>query len=108
MKELSLASQLPEFDDHTMVSCVHDDEVGLHGYISIHRGSENYPSFGATRFWKYDSDLDALKDSLRLARTMSYKSAVANLPYGGAKAVIMSPNGNLKSKKNLIREYTRR
>ena len=39
--------------------------------------------------WRYDDARAGLRDALRLARAMTYKSAVAGLPLGGGKGVIM-------------------
>jgi leucine dehydrogenase len=39
--------------------------------------------------WGYDDARAALRDVLRLSRTMTYKAAVADLPLGGGKGVIM-------------------
>lgn len=39
--------------------------------------------------WTYDDSLAALRDVLRLSRAMTYKQAVADLPLGGGKGVIM-------------------
>jgi leucine dehydrogenase len=41
--------------------------------------------------WGYDDSRAALRDALRLSRGMTYKSAVAGLPLGGGKGVIMLP-----------------
>ncbi len=41
--------------------------------------------------WAYDEPRAALRDALRLARAMTYKAAVADLPLGGGKGVIMAP-----------------
>lgn len=79
-----------EFDDHRAVYGFTNDKIGLKGFIAIHRKNGQLPSFGATRLWNYQNSDDALKDALGLARTMSYKSTMACLPYGGAKAVIIS------------------
>jgi leucine dehydrogenase len=40
--------------------------------------------------WAYDDSRAALGDVLRLSRAMTYKAAVADLPLGGGKGVIMS------------------
>jgi leucine dehydrogenase len=39
--------------------------------------------------WRYDDSRAAVRDALRLARGMTYKSAVAGLPLGGGKGVVM-------------------
>ena len=39
--------------------------------------------------WPYETEADALKDALRLARGMTYKNAAAELPYGGGKCVVI-------------------
>jgi leucine dehydrogenase len=41
--------------------------------------------------WSYDDTRAALRDVLRLSRAMTYKAAVADLPLGGGKGVIMVP-----------------
>ncbi len=49
--------------------------------------------------WVYDDPRSALSDALRLSRAMTFKAAVANLPLGGGKGVIMAPVGE-----RLVRE----
>lgn len=100
--------RLSEFDNHKVVSFIHDSKSGLKGFIAIHSVNSNYPSFGATRFWHYDADVEALSDALRLSRMMSYKSALADLPYGGAKGVIMHPYSRVKDRKQLLQAYAQR
>ena len=78
-----------EFDNHTFISFLNDSKTGLRGFIAVHRKNGDAPSFGATRMWHYDSDEEAMDDAFRLSRMMSYKSALAGLPYAGAKGVIM-------------------
>ncbi len=80
---------IPEFDNHPLLVNLLDGHTNLRGYIAIHRGGIIHPSFGATRIWNYQSEAEAQRDALKLARIMSYKSALAGLPYGGAKAVLM-------------------
>ena len=79
--EEDVYSQFPEFDNHTLVARIDDTSVGLRGYIAIHR-NRGAPSLGATRLWAYATEEEALRDALRLSRLMSYKSALAGLPYG--------------------------
>jgi leucine dehydrogenase len=45
--------------------------------------------------WTYGDTRAAVRDSLRLSRAMTFKSAVAGLPLGGGKGVIMLPAGSL-------------
>jgi leucine dehydrogenase len=66
----------------------HDRETGLRSIISIHSTLLG-PSLGGCRFYPYETEEDALTDSLNLARAMTYKAALAELPLGGGKAVIM-------------------
>jgi leucine dehydrogenase len=44
--------------------------------------------------WTYEEPWAATADALRLARAMTFKSAVAGLPLGGGKGVIMLPPGS--------------
>lgn len=69
-----------------------DAASGLQAVVAIH-STRLGPAFGGTRCIPYPSSIAALNDCLRLARGMSYKAAVAGLPFGGGKAVIMRPAG---------------
>ncbi|MBI4272656.1 leucine dehydrogenase [Candidatus Uhrbacteria bacterium] len=97
--------KLTEFDNHRTVLYLHDHAVGLKGFIALHRGGFHNPTFGATRFWNYVSEKDALRDALRLSRLMSYKSALAGLSYGGAKAVLIAPVADEKNRERILRSY---
>ncbi|MCP5084897.1 MAG: Glu/Leu/Phe/Val dehydrogenase [Alphaproteobacteria bacterium] len=88
---MSIFSQ-PGFDNHEAVHAFNHPEAGLQGIIAIHSTALG-PAFGGCRFWTYANDSDALTDALRLSQGMSYKNALAELPYGGGKAVIMRGNG---------------
>lgn len=87
-----------EYDAHRAVYSFVNDAIGLLGFIAVHRKNADRPSFGATRLWHYQNQDCGLHDALRLARTMSYKAALAGLPYGGAKAVIIG-NGQWQSRR---------
>lgn len=95
---------LEEFDNHKLIRPIKKSGSNLVGFIAIHRENPKMPSFGATRVWNYDSEVDALKDALRLSKLMSYKAALAGLPCGGAKGVIMKP-GFFQSRKKLLYSY---
>lgn len=66
------------------------DASGLRSIIAIHSTSRG-PAFGGCRMWTYASDQAALTDALRLSQGMSFKNALANLPFGGGKSVILKP-----------------
>jgi len=77
------------------VECVrlYDAEAQLDGVIAIHSTALG-PGAGGCRFWSYPDADSALADALRLAEGMSYKNALADLPFGGAKAVLRKPAGD--------------
>lgn len=77
-----------EFDHHEQVVFCHDKASGLKAIIAIHN-THRGPALGGCRMYPYASEADALNDVLRLSRGMTYKSAVANLPLGGGKSVII-------------------
>ncbi len=70
-----------------------DPKTGLRTIISIHNTNRG-PALGGCRFLEYDHVSDAVYDAMRLARGMTYKSAISNLPLGGGKAVIIKPKKN--------------
>ncbi len=86
----------PDFDDHEMVHFVHDRASGLTAIIAVH-SSHLGPGAGGTRFWHYPNPKDGLRDALRLSRGMSYKNAMAGLPMGGGKAVIIADEDKAKT-----------
>jgi leucine dehydrogenase len=79
----------PDFDAHECVQLVHDRASGLTAIIAIH-STHCGPAAGGTRFWHYPDPAAAMRDALRLSRGMSYKNAMAGLPLGGGKAVILA------------------
>jgi leucine dehydrogenase len=79
----------PDFDEHELVHFVTDRESGLKALIAVHSRHLG-PGAGGTRFWHYAETGDAVADVLRLSRGMSYKNAMAGLPLGGGKAVILA------------------
>src|ERR671918_1408475 len=85
-----------EFDDHEHVLFCRDRDSSLNAIIAIHNTSRG-PALGGCRMWPYASEEDALTDVLRLARGMTYKAALANLPYGGGKSVIIGDPRRMKS-----------
>lgn len=79
----------PEFDHHQQIVFGSDEASGLRAIIAIHDTSRG-PALGGLRIFPYASEAEALTDVLRLSRGMTYKSALADLPLGGGKAVIIA------------------
>jgi len=84
---------LPDQAAHERVLLATDPATGLQAILAVHSTTRG-PAFGGCRFWHYDSDLAALNDALRLSQGMSLKNALADLPFGGGKAVILKPAGD--------------
>jgi leucine dehydrogenase len=80
---------MPDFDAHEELHFVTDEKCGLKAIIAVH-STHLGPAAGGCRFWHYAQDDEALTDALRLSRGMSYKNAMAGLPLGGGKAVILA------------------
>src|SRR4249919_2545660 len=87
---------LPDFDAHEEIHFITDEKCGLKAIIAVH-STHLGPAAGGARFWHYAKDADALIDALRLSRGMSYKNAMAGLPLGGGKSVLMVDRGQSKS-----------
>ena len=79
----------PALQGHESIHKYHDPRTGLKAIIAIHSTALG-PAGGGCRMWQYDSEADATRDALRLSRGMTYKNAIAGLPMGGGKAVIMA------------------
>lgn len=66
---------------------VQDVGSGLKGLVVIHNTKAG-PALGGCRMWAYKTEEEAIWDGMRLAKGMTYKSAISGLPYGGGKAVV--------------------
>jgi leucine dehydrogenase len=86
----------PDFDDHEGVHLFADPKSGLRAVIAIH-STELGPAAGGVRFWHYAQEQDAITDALRLSRGMSFKNAMAGLPMGGGKGVILASGDGAKT-----------
>lgn len=67
-----------------------DAATGLKAIIAIHN-TRLGPALGGCRYLAYPDEQSAIWDAARLARGMSYKAALAGLPLGGGKAVLIRP-----------------
>jgi leucine dehydrogenase len=90
------AWDLADFDDHEGVHLFRDRAGGLTAIIAVHSTALG-PAAGGVRFWHYPNRADAVTDALRLSRGMSYKNAMAGLPLGGGKGVILSDQAGTKT-----------
>ncbi|WP_425229350.1 Glu/Leu/Phe/Val family dehydrogenase [Sphingomonas sp.] len=79
----------PDFDDHEGVHLFTDPASGLRAVIAVHSTALG-PAAGGARFWHYARPGDAITDALRLSRGMSFKNAMAGLPMGGGKGVVLA------------------
>ena len=91
--------------DHEQVLIARDEATGYHGIIAIHSTALG-PAVGGTRCWHYDSEDAALTDALRLSRGMTYKSALAGVPLGGGKSIIIR-NNKTSNREALLRAHGR-
>lgn len=64
---------------------------GCFTIVAVHSTARG-PALGGCRMWHYGDARAAVRDALRLSQAMTYKSAVAGLPLGGGKGVIMAPD----------------
>jgi len=65
-----------------------DAPSGLQAIVATYSTARG-PAFGGCRYWQYASDHEAFNDALRLSQGMAFKNALADLPFGGSKAVIL-------------------
>jgi leucine dehydrogenase len=90
--------------DYGQVHMARDVATGLRAIIAIH-DTRLGPALGGCRFLPYAQDADALIDALRLARGMTYKAALAGLPHGGGKSVLIRPQNQHFDRAALFRAF---
>ncbi|HEY1613143.1 MAG TPA: Glu/Leu/Phe/Val dehydrogenase dimerization domain-containing protein [Rhizomicrobium sp.] len=90
-----------DFDHHETVAFFDHQPSGLKSIIALHSTALG-PACGGTRVYPYATADDALTDVLRLSRGMSYKNAMADLPLGGGKAVIIADPATDKTEARLL------
>jgi len=88
------------FGEHEVISFCSERKIGLQAIIAIH-STQLGPALGGTRIFPYKNVNDALNDVLDLSRAMTYKAAAAELPFGGAKAVIIADPADPKKREYL-------
>ena len=87
------------------VVCGTDEAAGYQGIVVVHSTALG-PAVGGTRYWSYKSEDEAMTDVLRLARGMTYKNALAGLPFGGGKSIIIR-TGDSVDREHLFRAHGR-
>ncbi|HEY8189140.1 MAG TPA: Glu/Leu/Phe/Val dehydrogenase dimerization domain-containing protein [Micavibrio sp.] len=92
-------SGFSDFDGHERVRRIRDPETGLLAFIGVHNRNLG-PAMGGCRMVAYESEEAAIRDVLRLSRGMTYKNALAGLPLGGGKSVIIGDP--FKSKNEML------
>jgi leucine dehydrogenase len=75
-------------DDTEELVLLHDRSLGLRAVVAIDDTTLG-PGLGGVRWMSYPSEGAAIAEARRLARVMTLKNACADLPYGGAKSVIL-------------------
>lgn len=80
-------------------------EGDYRGFVAIHSTALG-PAVGGTRFWSYANDEAAIEDLLRLARGMTYKNALAGIPFGGGKSIVLRTENSL-NREEIFRAHGR-
>ncbi len=78
-----------------------EEKSKLTAIIAIHDTTLG-PALGGTRIQPYASFNEALEDALRLSKGMTYKSAIAEVGYGGGKSVIIADPKQDKTPEKLL------
>jgi len=73
---------------------------GLFTMVAVH-STVRGPALGGCRMWHYDDARAAMRDVLRLSRAMTFKSAVAGLPLGGGKGIVLAPSPAVAPRRGL-------
>lgn len=73
-----------------------DERSGLQAAIAIDDTTLG-PGLGGVRWMPYPTFADAVEEARRLSRVMTLKNALADIPYGGAKSVILKEPGTDES-----------
>ncbi|AKT51066.1 Glu/Leu/Phe/Val dehydrogenase dimerization domain-containing protein [Arsenicicoccus sp. oral taxon 190] len=87
------APRLDPWTSEQVITCA-DPATGLRAVVAIDDSTLG-PGFGGVRYRAYPSTEAAIQEAQRLARAMTYKHALAELPYGGAKSVILADGAPL-------------
>lgn len=78
---------------HERLCALQDGPSGLRAWLAIHDSSCG-PAYGGIRIRRYRREAEAVQDVLRLSRAMTFKCALADVPGGGAKTVVLADHLN--------------
>jgi len=96
------ARQLPDpLTSEQLITCS-DPATGLRAVIAID-STDLGPGLGGVRMKAYPSFWAGALEAQRLARAMTYKNALAGLPYGGAKSVVLDDGDHRNRRERLVR-----
>ncbi len=100
------AIDYPATLDHEALTVRRGRRSGLYTLVAVH-STVRGPALGGCRMWHYDDSRAAVRDVLRLSRAMTFKNAVAGLPLGGGKGVIMTPDPATRTRRGLRADVLR-
>jgi hypothetical protein len=83
----------------------HDWHTGLRAVVAVDDTSRG-PGLGGVRYAPYPTEAAAVREATRLARIMTLKNACCDLPYGGAKTVMLE-GGETAPRREVMRALGR-
>src|SRR5260221_1076199 len=92
---------LMETHDYENIFFCQEKALGLKAIIAIHDTTLG-PAAGGVRMWPYETEADAIRDVLRLARGMTYKCAAAGPSYGRRRCVIIDDSKRDKTQAKVL------
>ena len=85
---------------HEQIVIRQEPSTGLRAIIAVHSTAMG-PALGGCRHWVYPDAASALEDAMRLSQGMTFKNVLADIPFGGGKAVILGHRGRRLSTRDL-------
>ena len=96
-----------DFDRHEGVFLQVAPDTGVLQAAFVHRTCRGQGA-GGTRFWRYNTMEEFLRDGLRLSKGMTLKNALAGLWWGGGKGVMARDTGRSEdpaARRRIYEEY---
>ncbi|TDD81641.1 Glu/Leu/Phe/Val dehydrogenase [Saccharopolyspora karakumensis] len=98
---MSRSDSSPDALDHEQLRVVRGRRSGVVIAVAVH-STQAGPAIGGCRITSYSHWRDGLDDVVRLSRAMTEKAALAGLPHGGGKSVIMDADAVLDERDRLL------